>query len=156
MHTLFAGNGEAVVARQIIGAGDVIVITVPEIFENKSLAADHHLGLLTALADDATERRPLAGWTAGGSPARQRTNAAGPAAIQPASRRRYDPRPIYFDEYAHGIASDDGALALMTEWRLGPLLVLAGIAALPMPKSATRDPTPSISSLRSARCTDAR
>jgi hypothetical protein len=113
MHTLFAGNGEAVVARQIIGAGDVIVITVPEIFENGNLAADHHLALLTALADDQTERRPLAGWTAGGSPAVQRYV-----------------RPIYFDEYAHGIASDDGALALMTEWRLGPLLVLAGIAAL--------------------------
>lgn len=101
MHTIFAGNGEAVVARQIIGAGDVIVITVPEIFENKSLAADHHLALLAALADDgATERR------------------------------RSEGRPIYFDEYAHGIASDDGALTLMTEWRLGPLLILGGIAAL--------------------------
>jgi hypothetical protein len=129
MHTIFAGNGEAVVARQIIGAGDVIVISVPEMFENKSLAADHHLALLTALADDDTERRPLAGWTAGGSPAVQPTTAAGPAAVQPASRRRYG-RRIYFDEYAHGIASDDGTLALMTEWRLGPLLVLAGIAAL--------------------------
>jgi hypothetical protein len=92
MHTIFAGNGEAVVARQIIGAGDVIVISVPEMFENKSLAADQHLALLTALAG-------------------------------------YH-RPVYFDEYAHGIASDDGALALMTEWRLGPLLLLAGIAAL--------------------------
>jgi hypothetical protein len=92
MHTIFAGNGEAVVARQAIGAGDVIVVSVPEIFENKSLAADHHLELLAALAGNG--------------------------------------RPIYFDEYAHGIASDDGALALMTEWRLGPLLVLGGIAAL--------------------------
>jgi hypothetical protein len=127
MHTIFAGNGEAVVARQIIGAGDVIVISVPEMFENKSLAADHHLALLTALVD--TERRPLAGWTAGGSPAIHAANAAEPAAVQPASRRR-SVRPIYFDEYAHGIASDDGTLALMTEWRLGPLLVLAGIAAL--------------------------
>jgi hypothetical protein len=92
MHTIFAGNGEAVVARQLIGAGDVIIISVPEMFENKSLAADHHLALLTALAGIH--------------------------------------RPIYFDEYAHGIAADDGALALMTEWRLGPLLVLGGIAAL--------------------------
>jgi len=105
MHTIFAGNGEAVVARQPIGAGEVIVVTVPQMFENKNLAADHHLALLTALA-------------------------AEPAAVQPASRRRYEPRPIYFDEYAHGIASDDGMLALMTEWRLGPLLVLGGIAAL--------------------------
>jgi hypothetical protein len=92
MHTIFAGNGEAVVARQTIGAGDVIVFSVPEMLENKSLAADHHLMLLAALADKG--------------------------------------RPIYFDEYEHGVASDDGALALMTEWRLGPLLVLAGIAAL--------------------------
>jgi hypothetical protein len=92
MHTIFAGNGEAVVARMPIGAGDVIVISVPEMFENKSLAADHHLALLAALADPR--------------------------------------RPVYFDEFAHGVASDDGALALMTEWRLGPLLILAGIAAL--------------------------
>jgi hypothetical protein len=126
MHTIFAANGEAIVARQLIGAGDVIVISVPEMFENKSLAADHHLALLTALA---TERRPLAGWTTGGSPVVQPTNAAEPAAVQPASRRRYG-RPIYFDEFAHGVASDDGALALMTEWRLGPLLILGGIAAL--------------------------
>jgi hypothetical protein len=129
MHTIFAANGEAVVARQTIGAGDVIVISVPEMFENGNLAADHHLALLAALADEM-ERRPLAGWTAGGSSAAHATRAAGPAAVQPASRRRYDQRPISFDEYTHGIASDDGVLALMTEWRLGPLLVLAGIAAL--------------------------
>jgi hypothetical protein len=92
MHTIFAANGEAVVARQTIGAGDVIVISVPEMFENQQLAADHHLALLTALADSR--------------------------------------RPVYFDEYTHGITSDDGVLALMTEWRLGPLLILAGIAAL--------------------------
>jgi hypothetical protein len=92
MHTIFAGNSEAVVARQTIGAGDVIIVSVPEMFENQHLAADHHLALLTVLAGNH--------------------------------------RPIYFDEYAHGIASDDGALALMTEWRLGPLLILGGIAAL--------------------------
>jgi hypothetical protein len=92
MHTIFAGNGEAVVARQIIGAGDIIIISVPEMFENGNLAAGHHLALLAALTDNH--------------------------------------RPVYFDEYAHGVASDDGALALMTEWRLGPLLILAGIAAL--------------------------
>src|SRR4051794_5580465 len=82
MHTIFAGNGEAVVARQPIGAGDVIVVSVPEMFENGNLASGHHLALLSALADDgATERRPLAGWTAGGSPAVQPTNAAEPAAV---------------------------------------------------------------------------
>jgi len=92
MHTIFAGNGEAVVARQPIGAGDVVIISMPDLFENQHLAADHHLALLSALADDH--------------------------------------RPVYFDEYTHGVASDDGVLALMTEWRLGALLILGGIAAL--------------------------
>jgi hypothetical protein len=42
-----------------------------------------------------------------------------------------DRRPVYFDEVAHGIVSDDGALALLKEWNLGPFLVLlAAIAAL--------------------------
>jgi len=92
MHTIFAGNGEAVVARQTIGAGDVIIVSEAKMFENLHLAADHHLALLLSLAANH--------------------------------------RPVYFDEYAHGVASDDGALALMTEWRLGPLLILLGIAAL--------------------------
>lgn len=40
-------------------------------------------------------------------------------------------RPVYFDEVLHGIVSDDGALALMADWNLGPFLVLlCGIAAL--------------------------
>jgi hypothetical protein len=91
MHTLFAANGLAVIARQTIGAGDVIVVSVPELFENQNIGADHHLALLAALTESG--------------------------------------RPIYFDEAAHGLLSDDGALALLTEWRLGPLLILAGIAA---------------------------
>lgn len=33
-------------------------------------------------------------------------------------------RPVYFDEVPHGLVSDDGMLALMKEWRLGPLLLL--------------------------------
>jgi hypothetical protein len=94
MHTLFAANGEAIVARQTIGSGDVFVVSVPELFENQNIAADHHLALLTAMT--------------GGK------------------------RAIYFDEAVHGIISDDGSLALLTEWRLGPLLLLAGIAALLM------------------------
>lgn len=94
MHTLFAAaNGEAIVARLEIGAGDVIVVSVPELFENENIAVDHHLALLAALA-------------------------------------LVDRRPVYFDEVVHGLSADDGALALLKEWRLGPLLVLAGIAAL--------------------------
>ena len=95
MHTLFAANGEAVVARIEIGAGDLLVIAVPELFENENIAVDNHLALLMAL-----------------------TNAGN------------GHRPIYFDELVHGMASDDGVLALLTEWRLGPLLVLGAIAAL--------------------------
>ncbi|MEA2338398.1 MAG: hypothetical protein QOE82_2405, partial [Thermoanaerobaculia bacterium] len=91
MHTIFAGNGEAVITRQAIGAGDVIVIAVPEMIENQNLGAVHHLALLRALSGN---------------------------------------RSLYFDEFAHGVASDDGALALLTEWRLGPLLILIAIAAL--------------------------
>src|SRR5205823_6658484 len=87
-------NGEAIVVQQTIGSGDVFVVSVPELFENQNIAADHHLALLLALTGDG--------------------------------------RAVYFDEAVHGIISDDGALALLTEWRLGPLLVLAGIATLLM------------------------
>jgi hypothetical protein len=93
MHTLFAAaNGEAVVARQTIGAGEVIVVSVPEMFENQNVASGRHIALLAALAGEG--------------------------------------RPVYFDEVVHHIVADDGALALLTEWRLGPLLVLAFVAAL--------------------------
>jgi len=105
MHTLFAANGEVIVARQEIGAGDVIVVSVPEMFENRNIASDHHLQLLLAIA-------------------------AEPAAVQPAGRRRYAGRPVYFDEVVHGMAADDGALVILTDWRLGPLLVLLFIAAV--------------------------
>jgi len=105
MHALFAANGEVIVARQEIGAGDVIVVSVPEMFENRNVASDHHLQLLLAIA-------------------------AEPAAVQPAGRRRYAGRPVYFDEVVHGMAADDGSLAILTDWRLGPLLVLLFIAAL--------------------------
>jgi len=101
MHTLFAANGTAIIARQPIGKGELFLISVPELFENQNIAIDGHLALLAALVDGSMERRPLAGW-----------------------------RSVYFDEVVHGMAADDGMLALMTEWRLGPLLLLAGIAAL--------------------------
>ncbi|HEX7153634.1 MAG TPA: hypothetical protein VF618_19250 [Thermoanaerobaculia bacterium] len=37
-------------------------------------------------------------------------------------------RPIWFDEYVHGLTTGDGALALMKEWGLGPFLLLAAFA----------------------------
>lgn len=39
-------------------------------------------------------------------------------------------RPVYFDEVPHGIVSGDGALALMKEWNLGPLLAMLGLVAV--------------------------
>ncbi|HET7437801.1 MAG TPA: DUF4350 domain-containing protein [Thermoanaerobaculia bacterium] len=38
-------------------------------------------------------------------------------------------RPVYFDEVIHGIASDDGALSILKEWNLGPLLLLLAAIA---------------------------
>lgn len=37
---------------------------------------------------------------------------------------------VYFDEVMHGIASDDGALAIMKDWNLGPLLLLLAAVAV--------------------------
>lgn len=39
-------------------------------------------------------------------------------------------RPVYFDEVLHGIVSGDGALELMKEWNLGPLLAMLALVAL--------------------------
>ncbi len=42
-------------------------------------------------------------------------------------------RPVYFDEYVHGIEGHAGVLDLLTSWGLGPalvLLLLAGVALL--------------------------
>lgn len=93
MHTLYAANGESVVARQFLGRGEVFLIAAPELFENRHLAIDKHLALLGALA-----------------------GAAG--------------RPVLFDEAAHGVVADEGALTILTEWRLGPLLAVIAIASL--------------------------
>lgn len=48
-------------------------------------------------------------------------------------------RPVYFDEVPHGIVGDDGALALMAEWNLGPfLMMLCVVAALVFWRGARR------------------
>ncbi len=39
-------------------------------------------------------------------------------------------RPVYFDERSHGIVADEGLLAVLSRWGLGPALLLAGLAAL--------------------------
>lgn len=92
MHALFASGALAVVARERIGAGELVMISAPELLQNNQLATGNRLQLLNALAGAR--------------------------------------RPIYFDEVAHGIVSDDGTLAVLKEWNLGPFLVLLAFAAL--------------------------
>lgn len=36
-------------------------------------------------------------------------------------------RPVYFDEYVHGLQDQAGLIELLTRWRLGPALVLLGL-----------------------------
>jgi hypothetical protein len=50
-----------------------------------------------------------------------------------------DRRPVYFDEVPHGLMKNDGSLALMKEWNLGPFLVLLlAVAALVFWRSGRR------------------
>lgn len=39
-------------------------------------------------------------------------------------------RPVYFDEYVHGLASAEGPLDLLKQWRLGPFLLLILAASI--------------------------
>jgi hypothetical protein len=50
MTTLYAAAGEAAMVREAIGAGDVIITAVPEVFQNDVLGRKNHLELLTAMA----------------------------------------------------------------------------------------------------------
>jgi hypothetical protein len=49
-HALYVAGNDTVIARQAIGAGDLILVAVPEVFTNKHLGDGNHLALLTALA----------------------------------------------------------------------------------------------------------
>ena len=84
MHAVYVLNGHTLMARARIGAGELFVLSAPEMLENEQLQL--YLPVLDALAGSK--------------------------------------RPVYFDEVLHGIVSDDGALALMQEWNLGPFLLL--------------------------------
>jgi hypothetical protein len=90
MHAFFVHQDRVVLARERIEKGELLVLSEPELLQNKHLGKN--LELLAALA--------------------------GPK------------RPVYFDEVPHGIVSDDGALALMKEWNLGPFLLLLGAVAV--------------------------
>lgn len=101
MIALYVSSRSVVVAREQLGAGDIVVVAVPEMFQNKNLGIGNHLPLLIALSGAA--------------------------------------RPIYFDEYVHGLASADGPLDLLKEWRLGPFLLLVlGVAILKLWRGAAR------------------
>jgi hypothetical protein len=101
MIALYISGKSVVVSREPLGAGDIIVVAVPEMFQNQYLGTGNHLPLLIALSGAA--------------------------------------RPIYFDEYVHGLASADGPLDLLKEWRLGPFLLLVlGVAILKLWRGAAR------------------
>lgn len=50
-HAVFLAGESPLVARQALGAGDVIFLAAPEILHNPHLGQAHHLALLEALAD---------------------------------------------------------------------------------------------------------
>jgi hypothetical protein len=82
-----------VVAREAVGAGELILLSCPEVLENRLLGKAHHLALLEALAG-----------------------------LQ-------EKRPVFFDERAHGYGDDAGVTETLGAWGLGPLLLLALLAA---------------------------
>lgn len=91
MHAVYTNGQYVVIGRERFGAGELFVVAVPELLQNRHLGSGNSLELLLALA--------------------------------PAGRR------IYFDEMIHGIVGDDGPLALMKQWRLGPFLMLVAATA---------------------------
>jgi hypothetical protein len=56
-HAVVLAGATPVIARQPIGAGEVILLSCPEIFQNRFLARGHHLALLEALAGLGEGRR---------------------------------------------------------------------------------------------------
>lgn len=56
MHAVYTAKGHVVLAREGIGAGEVLVLSVPEMLTNAQLRAGNHLALLLALAG---EKRPV-------------------------------------------------------------------------------------------------
>jgi len=49
--TLALASETPVIARQAVGTGDVILLSCPEVFDNRHLGLGHHLALLETLAD---------------------------------------------------------------------------------------------------------
>ncbi|HYM61811.1 MAG TPA: hypothetical protein VEZ11_13070 [Thermoanaerobaculia bacterium] len=91
-HALFVAGEGPVISRLPLGAGDVLLLSAPELLQNKYLALPGNLQLLSALAEGS--------------------------------------RPVYFDERVHGLESDDGAIAILKEWRFGPFLLMVVIVTI--------------------------
>jgi hypothetical protein len=92
-HAVVLAGAAPVVAREPVGAGEVILLSCPEVFQNRLLGQADHLALLEALAGVR------------------------------------EGRPVFFDERAHGFDEDAGTLERLGAWGLGPLLLLAALAA---------------------------
>ena len=113
MHAVYASGIHTIVARERVGAGELFMISAPQLLQNDALSRGNHLQFLNALAGSG--------------------------------------RPIYFDEVPHGIVSDDGSLALLKEWNLGPFLILIALAAVLYFWRASRRIGPPVDDYRETR-----
>ncbi|HEX3128828.1 MAG TPA: DUF4350 domain-containing protein, partial [Thermoanaerobaculia bacterium] len=91
-HAVFLAGDSALILRQPLGKGELVLLACPEVLSNKYLGQSGHLALLEALAG-VGERRP-----------------------------------VLFDERAHGLADSGGVVTTLSEWGLGPLLLLGLLA----------------------------
>lgn len=96
MHALWLEGDAPIVARLVLGAGDLIVLACPEVLHNRLLSRGDHLALLEAIA------------------------GAGDAGGVGGDRGR----PVFFDERGHGAGESAGMLEILAGWGLGPLLLL--------------------------------
>jgi hypothetical protein len=89
---IVAGDEAPVLSLARRGKGDIVLCSIPEIFQNGKLAQADHLGLLLQLAGSA--------------------------------------RPVFFDEFAHGLDRGTGIFEILARWGFGPFLVIVLIAWL--------------------------
>jgi hypothetical protein len=90
--TLFEVGEKSAILRHRRNRGDVIVCSLPELFQNAHLGRADHLALLDRLAEGK--------------------------------------RPVFFDEYVHGLQADLGTVEILRQWGFGPFLVMILLAAL--------------------------
>ncbi len=89
---IVAGDEAPVLSLARRGKGDIVLCSIPEIFQNGKLGQGDHLSLLLQLA--------------------------GPG------------RPVFFDEFAHGMDRGTGTFEILARWGFGPFLVLVLVAWL--------------------------